>query len=365
MSLRKCHVMAAAITLSMQSLPFASTAQAQFVCAGSATGAAPLSGGGASATAAGSTACGTSAQATAGNSSALGYNAQATAPSATAVGSGALATGNYSTALGFAWASGTNAIASGDGAQAAGDNASAYGASASASQFRSTAIGADAEASGSGSVALGFAQATGNQTTAAGFQSQATGGGATSYGAAARATGDLSSAFGNSTTASHANSSAFGTGATTTRDNQQMFGTSTNTYTMAGIASDASRAAQGAPTGIVTSNANGDLAVYSASALGFATADDVRGLRNEDKRLRQGIAMAAAIPAAIALPGEKFSMSVDWGNYRDTNAMGMSGAMSLGKLDVGAGSIAAQVHGGISYAGSDSVVAKAGVRFGW
>ena len=59
-------------------------------------------------------------------------------------------------------------------------------------------------------------------------------------------------------------------GATTTRADQVMLGTASDTYTMAGITSGASKAAQGAPTHLVTSNASGDLAAYSYSELGLA-----------------------------------------------------------------------------------------------
>jgi hypothetical protein len=53
-----------------------------------------------------------------------------------------------------------------------------------------------------------------------------------------------------------------------------------SSYTMAGITSNATKAAQGAPTTIVTSNAAGDLAAYSVADLGLATQGDVSALNS-------------------------------------------------------------------------------------
>ncbi|HSD91535.1 MAG TPA: hypothetical protein VLB11_00720, partial [Methyloceanibacter sp.] len=95
--------------------------------------------------------------------------------------------------------------------------------------------------------------------------------------------------------------SAFGNGATTTRINQQVFGTASNTYTMPGITSDQSRNAQGAPTRIVTTNDNGDLAAHTFEELGFPDPVDVAGdisnlqqqidgLGRRDRQLTEGLA---------------------------------------------------------------------------
>jgi hypothetical protein len=101
----------------------------------------------------------------------------------------------------------------------------------------------------------------------------AAGPGDLAIGQGARVEADNSSAFGAGATvlAGHTNSTAIGAGATTTRANQVMVGTSGTTYTTPGITSNASKAAQGSPTHIVTSNAGGDLAAYTPSELGIAT----------------------------------------------------------------------------------------------
>jgi hypothetical protein len=44
----------------------------------------------------------------------------------------------------------------------------------------------------------------------------------------------------------------------------------------------------------------------------------------------QGIAMAAAVPQSIVLPGENFSLSIEWANYGPANAVGLSSAVRLG-----------------------------------
>ena len=68
---------------------------------------------------------------------------------------------------------------------------------------------------------------------------------------------------------------AFGAGATTTLANQQTFGTASNTYTMSGITSGASKTVQGAPSHLVTSNVGGDLAAHTFAELGLVTQGDI------------------------------------------------------------------------------------------
>jgi YadA head domain repeat (2 copies) len=89
------------------------------------------------------------------------------------------------------------------------------------------------------------AKANANNATAYGNGANAAGVNATALGQNANALADNSSAVGNGATvaASHTNAAAFGAGATTPRANQQSFGTASNTYTMAGITSNASKAA--------------------------------------------------------------------------------------------------------------------------
>ena len=87
--------------------------------------------------------------------------------------------------------------------------------------------------------------------------------------------------------AAFANSAAFGNGATATRANQQVFGTVSNTYTMSGLTSNASKQTQGSPTHLVTSNSSGDLAAFTVSQLGLASTGDISELAVEDQSPRR------------------------------------------------------------------------------
>src|SRR5882672_4121934 len=259
--------------------------KAQFVCAGNTPGTA--GGDGASALGSpGNFACGTNANATGANSANT-------------------ATGNFADAHG----AGSGNTATGYGTDARGDGSSntatGHSANASGTGSSNTATGLRANASGVGSSNI----ATGRDVDASGAGSQniAMGNGADAHGdgtnnvaigTAATATGANSSALGNGAQATFDNSTAIGNGATATRANQQMFGTASNTYTMAGIATAASRAAQAGPTSIVTSDNAGNLATRSLADLGFASQSDISGINGRindvNREARGGIALALA-----------------------------------------------------------------------
>lgn len=102
---------------------------------------------------------------------------------------------------------------------------------------------------------------------------------------------------------------------------------------MPGITSSASKAAQGSPTHIVTSNAGGDLAAYTPSELGLASTGDVSGLQTQinslgrrDKELTEGVASVASLAQAVLLPGQHFAMRAGWGGFDDASAVGFSAA---------------------------------------
>ncbi|RWC67850.1 MAG: hypothetical protein EOS30_27295, partial [Mesorhizobium sp.] len=107
---------------------------------------------------------------------------------------------------------------------------------------------------------------------------------ATAIGASAKARALNSTALGAGATALQDNSMAIGAGVTATRENQVMLGTGSNTYTLAGITSQASTAAQAGPTYLVTTDAGGNLA---------ASTFDVATLTNLPAQVAQnGIAIA-------------------------------------------------------------------------
>jgi hypothetical protein len=82
----------------------------------------------------------------------------------------------------------------------------------------------------------------------------------TALGYNAEVDADDATALGANTLASYENSTAIGYGAETLFANQFMFGTASNTYTMPGIVSDASRAAQTGDLEFVMTDAYGNLA---------------------------------------------------------------------------------------------------------
>ena len=139
-------------------------------------------------------------------------------------------------------APGSGATAIGSGSEAGGNLSTNYG------NAGTTAIGSDAEA---GSSATGQANAT-----ALGANTQANALNATALGAGA--------------TANFANSTAIGQGVSTTRDNQVAIGTGANTYTLAGVNSQASKDAQSGTTYMMTTDATGNLA---ASTFDLASLD--------------------------------------------------------------------------------------------
>jgi hypothetical protein len=313
---------------------------------------------------------------------------------------GAVASGRASIAIGdSSKASEFRASAVGAFSEASEFETSAYGFHSTASEFRASAFGTESTASGQNSAAYGAfstasgvgSSAYGNDSTAQGDSSTAIGDSTfaaglndTAVGAGARVEADSSSAFGTGAhvLSGHTNSTALGTGATTTRANQIMMGTGTTTYTMAGIASNASKAAQGSPTHLVTSNAAGDLAAYTPHELGLATTADLAGfatkgdvsalqgqidkLDQRDRKLTEGLAVVASLAQPMMLAGQKFAMRGGWGGYGDANAVSFTaaGVLAQNVLRQGYGTLV--VDGGVGF-GTDEgeTVSRAGLSFGW
>jgi hypothetical protein len=198
-----------------------------------------------------------------------------------------------------------------------------------------------------------------------GSQSHAQGESAIAVGNQANAIGDTALAVGSGANATHENSAAFGAGATTTRDNQQMFGTASNTYTMAGLTSQDSRDAQGAPTALVTTNDAGDLAAHTAAELGLATQSQIDALGRRDDELTEGIAIALALQQPMFQPGQTFAVRVGWGNFDGENAVGATAAGLLVKGAFGPGSTVVLDGGVGTGANYGNVAARGGLTFGW
>jgi autotransporter adhesin len=218
-------------------------------------------------------------------------------------------------------------------------------------------MGASADAHGDNSqnVALGsHANASGNGTQN------------TAVGANSVATGTNSSSFGSGTQAAFVNSAAFGSGAKATRANQQVFGTSSNTYTLPGVTSAASLAAQSGPTQVVTTDASGNLGATLISNLGLGTATDVSALSASLDQLTRrvnktftGVAMAFAmsgVPSLLAT--EKFALSANWGTFQGENGAALSGAVRIYRN--------VQLQGSFAYGFRENMAGgHAGLRFGF
>jgi len=177
--------------------------------------------------------------------------------------------------------------------------------------------------------------------------------------------------MGTGASATHANSAAYGSGATTTRANQQVFGTASNTYTMSGITSAASAAAQSGPAQLVTSDASGNLATTSISGLGLASSADIAAINGQiaginnrlddlSKESRRGIATAIAmstapLPSAIG----RTSWTANYGNFRGESAFGGSFAHRLNTP------MPLAVTGGYSYGGGNAHGLRMGLQGEW
>jgi len=160
--------------------------------------------------------------------------------------------------------------------------------------------GATTSATATGAVAIGL-RGTVNAVDgiALGRDATTSGTGGVAIGADSAANGSGSSAVGYGAQAGYDNSTAIGGGAATTRANQVAIGTGSNTYTMAGVTSNASRAAQVGPTQVLTTDAYGNIASADVdigqmksdiSSLKRAT-DDIR--REERRGIATAMAMAA------------------------------------------------------------------------
>ena len=197
------------------------------------------------------------------------------------------------------------------------------------------AFGTGNSATGDGGVAVGVNNvASTNGALAVGNQNNATGFFSTAIGIFDTASGANSIVVGSSSTAAFSNSAAFGNNVKVTRPNQQAFGTATNTYTMAGITSAASLAAQTGPVSLVTSDAAGNLATMSTSGLasvgavaaldGRVTAleSNVQNLNFQVRKAYEGSAVAIAMGGSALPDNKKFAISANWGNFSGENAFG-------------------------------------------
>lgn len=197
---------------------------------------------------------------------------------------------------------------------------------------------------GNNSSGYALASAAGADAMAAGYGARADGVRATAIGTQAQASGE--------------ESVAIGAGAVATRPRQVAIGTAASTYSLPGLTSGASRAAQSGPTQVVTTDAAGNLAALPIDLAGLdQRIDGVAAYAREGRReARQGVAAAMAMTAA-AMPSRpgKTSWSGNTATYKGEWAAGFAVAH---RLDV---AIPVAINAGISLTGNSFGGARMGL----
>lgn len=334
----------------------AGDARAQ-VCAEGGGGADSLKCPGDNATANGDNSTAVGQEATTGtnaNATAVGFQAVA-ADRSTATGAFAEATVSRSTATGFeADAKAPDATATGFQAEATDEASTATGAGADAKGLQSTATGSEAMALGFDSTATGVvAEATKDFSTATGAFSDAKGEESTATGYLANASADQSTALGATAQATFVGATAIGFGATTTRANQIVLGRVTETYTLPGLTSAASKAAQSGPLELVTTDAAGNLA-----------SDGGETFRRIDEN-QEGVAVAIALSDPDLFGGQKFAIKANGGFFEGWGAFGVT-AKGLLKENVFGGGEMLTVSGGFGYGVQEQTVGgRVSIQLGW
>lgn len=197
---------------------------------------------------------------------------------------------------------------------------------------------------GNNSSGYALASAAGSDAMAAGYGARADGVRATAIGTQAQASGE--------------ESVAIGAGAVASRPRQVAIGTAASTYSLPGLTSGASRAAQSGPTQVVTTDAAGNLAALPIDLAGLdQRIDGVAAYAREGRReARQGIAAAMAMTAA-AMPSRpgKTSWSGNTATYKGEWAAGFAMAH---RLDM---AIPVAINAGVSLAGNSFGGARMGL----
>jgi len=316
-----------------------------------------------------STACpsGEGATAKGGETTAVGCQSVARAQRDTAVGYKAKAISTGGTAPGGSVAIGANsradavvgAVAIGEGAKALENEAVAIGGASRADALQGIAVGQRSEVTATRGLAIGTdAEATAKLGLAIGDQARAKHEGAVVIGIDAD---------------DQANESD--------RKNQFKLGQDDHTYTLPGITSDASKAAQedsgSGEIEIVTTDQQGDLATISMSDIGASQQQvdqntaDIADNRDDIDTNTQGVAIAIAMEGPDLAGNETFAVAANWGTFEGVNAFAASatGVLSQDVFADGSG-VRLSASGGIGYSPSqdgadDSVAARAGVQLSW
>jgi hypothetical protein len=154
-------------------------------------------------------------------------------------------------------------------------------------------------------------------------------------------------------------SAAFGQGAVAERANQMVYGTDTETHTMPGLPSGASRSAQSGPLELVTTDSAGNLASDEGDTFGRIR----RNSRDIDDNA-EGVAMAMSIQNPDLVGEERVALKVGWGTFSGEHAMGVTVA-GVVLPDIGLG-IRLGLAGGAAFGLSEgNVGGQAGFQLSW
>ncbi|WP_191970135.1 YadA-like family protein [Methylobacterium planeticum] len=220
---------------------------------------------------------------------------------------------------------------------------------------------------GTDTIQAGVPVASGANAVAAGYGASATGNGATALGGRASAAGDGSVAVGHEASAAQANAIAIGSGVRTTRAGQVAIGNAQSTYTMAGLGSATSLAAQSGETRFVTSDASGNLATSAYGPGSIAALDgrvgtleaSVGRLQRDMRGAYQGTAIALALAGAVLPAGKNFAISTSFGTYHGETGFGASGVARVSENLFVSGGV------GVGTSGQSNVAGRGGLTYAW
>ena len=268
---------------------------------------------------------------------------------------------------GLSTASGNQSIANGYQSNATGANAVAVGYQAQAIQANTTALGSGSQATFAGATAIGQgAIASGDPATAVGQLATASGNNSVALGAVSTAAGVSSIALGQGANATPNNSVAIGQGVATTRANQVLIGGAGNTYTLPGVASATSLAAQTGATSFLTTDANGNLATSTFNPSSVAALDgrvtaleqNVAALQQSVRRAYEGTAVAIAMGGSALPDNKRYAISANYGTFRGENAFAGSLAIRITDNLVANGAVGTGLARG-------GVGGRVGATFSW
>ena len=216
-------------------------------------------------------------------------------------------------------------------------------------------IGAGNIASGNGAVAIGDPNvATGQGAVALGYNNNAAGPGAVAIGNLNTASGRSAVALGSKASATADDSVAIGNTAVASRAGQVALGSAGSTYSLPGIGSAASGAAQSGEVRYVTADAGGNLAVSGFGPGDLQMLD--HQMRIDRRDARAGTAAAAALGQA-PMPSEagRTSYVLNGALFRGEQALG--GAIAH-RFDT---SLPLAVTAGFAAAGNRNTLVRVGV----